>query len=92
MASFKSEENNVPEVDLRKLDHIVALVITFEQKDLNTKGVVCFYYDKKHEYVFLEVTADVNNRTIMDDVMGFDKEKVINLCKNVIDYFEKKNI
>jgi hypothetical protein len=90
MAEFKSEENSVPEVDLRKLDHIAALITTFEQKDLKTKGVVCFYYDKKHEYVFLEVMADVNGRIIMDDVMGFDKEKVINLCKNVIKYFEEK--
>jgi len=90
MSEFKSEENNVPDIDLRKLNHIAALITTFEQKDLKTTGTFSLYYDKKNDYVFFEVTADVNNKRVVDDIMGFDKEKVLNLCKNVIDFFEDK--
>jgi len=91
MADFKSEENLVPEIDLSKLNHIAALITTYEQKDLKTKGVLTLHHDKKNDYVFIEVTADVNGKVLMDDIMGFDKDKVITLCKNVIDFFERKH-
>ena len=88
MAEFKSENNDVPEIDLRRLEHIAALITTFEQKDLKTNGVISFHYDKRNDYIFLEVTADVNNKRVADHIMGFDREKVVNLCKNVISFFE----
>ena len=87
---LQSEEGKIPEVDLSKLDHISALITTFEQKDLKTYSTISLFYDKINDYVFLELFASVNNQVAIDDVVGFDKEKMVNLCKNVIRYFENK--
>ena len=87
-AYFESEEGKVPEIDLRKLNTISSLITTFERKDLKTNNIVTFYYDNTRDYVFLELLSTVNNKVVIDDVMGYDKDKILALCQNVIDFFK----
>ena len=88
MAKFESQDGQVPEIDLRRLDHITSIITTFEEKDLKTQNVISFYYDKEHEYVFLEVKSNINKK-VVDNIFGYDKEKIITICDNLLSYFKK---
>ena len=85
---YKSGEGQIPEIDLRKLDHISSIVTTFEQKDLKANSVISYYFDKSTNIVFLELIADVNGKRITESIFGFDKEKIANSCKIVSDYLK----
>lgn len=88
MSVFNSEENNIPEVDPSKLDNISSIVTTFESsKDLMTRNVINFLYDNRTDYVFLDIWSYVNGKVDKDALFGFDKEKMISSCKNILKYF-----
>jgi hypothetical protein len=82
----------IPEIDLRKLDHITSLATTFENKELKTKNVLNFYYDSSRDYIFLEVKSELNGKTIADDIFGFDKDKLLSTSENLIKYFCKDDV
>ena len=87
MPDLESPEGEVPEIDLKKLDHITSLVTTFEDVDLKTKNVMNFYYDSKRDYVFLELLAYANEKKVADYIFGYDKEKILSTSQNIIKYF-----
>ncbi|MDD5649342.1 MAG: hypothetical protein PHF86_02845 [Candidatus Nanoarchaeia archaeon] len=91
MTMFKSPKGEIPEIDVTKLDLIISLLSTFESNDLHTRNAVNFRYDKKRDYVFLDIMSIHNGEKVADCVLGFDKEKVCNVCQSVLDYFETKN-
>ena len=91
-AYFDSEENRVPEINLRRMDLISSLITTFERNDLESKNSMNMYYDKTRDYVFMDLVADVNGKRIADYLAGWDKEKILNFCNNVIKYFEKDEL
>lgn len=84
---FKSEKGDIPEVDLNGTDLITSLVTTFESNDLHTRNTINFLYDKNSQYVFLDILAIHNGMKLADIVFGFDKEKLISMCQNILDYF-----
>lgn len=89
-STFRSPKGEIPEIDPAKLDLIASLITTFESNDLHTKNVINFRYDKKTDYVFLDMLAIHNGMSLIDYVLGFDKEKIINVCKNILEYFSTK--
>jgi hypothetical protein len=91
MINFESQENEIPEIDVSKLDNISSIVTTYEShKDLMTRNVINFLFDKKSDYVFLDIWSFVNGKVDKEALFGFDKEKVISTCKNVLSYFQEK--
>jgi predicted SnoaL-like aldol condensation-catalyzing enzyme len=90
MAIFESELNKIPEVDPTKLDNITTLVTTFEEKDLVTRNVMNFLYDEKTDYVFIDFWSLVNGKSVSDFITGYDKNKVLTVCENIINYFKNK--
>lgn len=84
---YSSEQNEVPEINLKKLDHISSIITTFEQKDLKSNSTVSFYYDKNNDIVFLELLAKVNGKIIVDNIFGFDKDKILSTCENIKSFF-----
>ena len=50
------------------------------------------YYDRTRDYVFMDLMADVNGKRIADYLAGWDKDKILTFCKNVIKYFEKDDL
>lgn len=89
MADFESPESEVPEVDLRKMENVSSLVSTFEGKDLMARNVLNFFHDKRTDYVFIDIWGYVNGKPVFDQLVGFDKDKVVSLCRNIIEYFEE---
>lgn len=90
--SFKSPKGEVPEIDPSKLDLIISLLTTFESNDLHTRNVINFRYDKSRDYVFLEIVSVHNGMRVVDCIFGYDKEKIVNVCKSVLDYFEQQDV
>jgi hypothetical protein len=88
MSTFHSEDGKIPEIDLKKLDHITSIITTFEEKDLKTKNTISFFFDKNNDYVFLELQSSVNGKVIVDDTFGYDKEKILTICNNLLSYFK----
>lgn len=92
LSTFESPKGEIPEVDPDKLDLIISLMTTFESNDLHTENALNFRYDPKSDYVFLELFAVHNGQTLIDYVFGYDREKMINVCNQILYYFsEKKN-
>lgn len=91
MPVFNSEDGKIPEIDLRRTDHISSIITTFEAKDLKSENVTSFYFDRKTQYVFLELLSSINNKKVVDQIFGYDKEKIISTCKNILAYFENEN-
>jgi len=91
MNIFKSQKGDIPEADPLKLDPIISLLTTFESNDLHTRNLINFKYDREHDYVFLEILSEHNGVKLVDHLFGYDKEKIINVCKNILEYFENKN-
>jgi len=89
MSTFNSSEGEVPNVDLNKMENISSLVTTFEDKDLITRNVLTYYFDKKTDYVFIDFWSYVNGKPVADNLVGFDKDKVISLCENIINFFKR---
>ena len=89
MPVFESKNGEIPEIDPRKFDHISSIITTFEEKDLKTQNVVSFFFDKRSQYVFMELLSDINGRRVIDNIFGYDKEKIISTCENVLNYFKK---
>ena len=90
MAEFESDKGDIPSIDVRKLDYIISLITTFEEKDdLMTRNVINYYYDNKNDYVFMDIYVLLNNLVISDTLLGFNKDKIINICKNILKYFEQ---
>lgn len=89
MAIFHSKDGKIPEVDLRKMDNISTLVSTFEERDLVTRNILNFFFDKQTEYVFIDIWSYINGETKFDNLLGFDKDKLIAICQNILDYFNK---
>ena len=92
MADFQSEQGQIPEIDPSKFESIAALVNTFEQNDLITRNVIDFKYDSNTDYVFINLWSLINNKSETDILLGFNKEKVITLCYDVLAYFENKKM
>jgi len=90
MSSFKSPKGEIPEIDPKGLDLIISLLTTFESNDLHTRNAINFMYDKSRDYIFLEILAVHNNEKLVDYLFGYDREKITNVCKNILEYFEKK--
>jgi len=90
-AIFKSSKGDIPEIDPSKFDLIISLLTTFESNDLHTRNAINFRFDKKTDYVFLEITSMHNGMKLIDYILGYDKEKIINVCQEIIRYFEEKN-
>ena len=91
MAEFKSEKNQIPEADPTTMDNITSLVTTFEEKrDLVTRNVMSFLHDKKNDYIFIDIWCLVNNTPVKDLLIGFDKDKILTVCRNIIKFFEDK--
>lgn len=88
-ATFQSPQGQVPEVDPSKLDSISTLVTTFEERDLVTRNIMNFLYDNKTDYVFIDFWSLVNGKPVVDMLVGYDREKIIATCKNILDYFQK---
>jgi hypothetical protein len=88
---FKSPKGEIPELDPSKLDLIISLLSTFESNDLHTRNAINFRFDPKTDYVFLEILAIHNGMKLIDYILGYDKDKVINVCKAILEYFEQKN-
>jgi hypothetical protein len=89
-AIFRSSKGDIPEIDPSKLDLIISLMTTFESNDLHTKNVINFKYDNKRDYVFLEMLSVHNGMKLVDYIFGYDKEKIVNVCKNILEYFEQQ--
>lgn len=89
-ATFRSSKGDIPELNPNTLDMIVSLLTTFESNDLHTRNAINFKYDKNNDYVFLEILAIHNGMKIVDYLFGYDKDKIINVCKNILDYFSEK--
>jgi hypothetical protein len=87
MSTFSSPKGEIPEIDPNKLDLIISLLTTFESNDLHTKNAINFRYDKERDYVFLEMLSIHNGMKLVDYVFGYDKEKILNVCKNILSYF-----
>jgi len=92
MADFQSEQGQIPEIDPSKFESIAALVNTFEQNDLITRNVIDFKYDSNTEYVFINLWSLLNGKSEIDVLLGFNKNKVITLCQNVLAYFENQRV
>ena len=90
-SSFNSPKGEIPEIDPTNLDLIISLMTTFESNDLHTKNAINFKYDKTRDYVFLELLAIHNGVRLVDYIFGYDKEKIVNVCKNILEYFSKEN-
>jgi hypothetical protein len=90
-ATFRSTKGDIPDMDPSKLDMIVSLLTTFESNDLHTRNAINFKYDPKIDYVFLEILAIHNGMRIVDIIFGYDKEKIVNVCKHILDYFSEKD-
>jgi hypothetical protein len=90
--SFESPKGEIPEIDPSKFDLIISLLSTFESNDLHTRNVINFRYDKSRDYVFLEIVSVHNGMRVVDCIFGYDKEKIINVCKSVLDYFEQQDV
>lgn len=90
MSTFSSSKGEIPEIDPRELELIISLITTFESNDLHTRNAINFRYDKKRDYVFLEMLAIHNGTTLVDYLFGYDKEKIINSCKEILIFFEAK--
>jgi hypothetical protein len=88
MSVFKSPKGEIPEIDPKRLDLIISLLTTFESNDLHTRNNINFKYDETTGYVFLEILAEHNGMKIVDHLFGYDKDKIINLCKHILEYFE----
>jgi hypothetical protein len=88
MTIFSSPKGEIPEIDITKLDLIISLLSTFESNDLHTRNAINFRYDKTKDYVFLEILSMHNGEKQADCILGYDKDKIINVCRNVLDYFE----
>jgi len=89
-ATFRSSKGDIPEIDPSKLDLIISLMTSFESNDLHTKNVINFKYDNKRDYVFLEMLSVHNGMKIVDYIFGYDKEKIVNVCQNILEYFEQQ--
>jgi hypothetical protein len=89
--SFKSPKGEIPEIDPNKLDLITSLLTTFESNDLHTRNALNFRYDHKTDYVFLELLAVHNGQELVDYVFGYDKEKMVNVCNQILDYFSSRD-
>lgn len=89
-STFRSPKGDIPEIDPAKFDLIASLITTFESNDLHTKNVINFRYDKNTDYVFLDILAIHNSMNLIDYILGYDKEKIINVCRNIIEYFSTK--
>lgn len=88
---FKSSKGELPEIDPSKLDLIISLLSTFESNDLHTRNAINFRFDPKTDYVFLEILSIHNGMKLIDYILGYDKEKIITVCKSILEYFEQKN-
>jgi len=89
--TFKSSEGQIPEVDPSKLDNISSIVTTYESRqDLMTRNVINFLYDNKTDFVFMDIWSFINGKVDKDAFFGFDKDKVIATCKNILKYFESR--
>lgn len=90
MNIFESPKGEIPEIDPSKMDLIISLMTTFESNDLHTRNAINFKYDRERDYIFLELLAIHNGMRLVDYIFGYDKEKIINVCKNIIEYFSKE--
>lgn len=90
MTVFKSPKGDIPEIDPSKFDLIISLLSTFESNDLHTRNAINFRYDKVRDYVFLDVVSLHNGVKLVDCVLGYDREKIINVCQSVLDYFKQQ--
>jgi hypothetical protein len=88
--TFRSSKGEIPEIDPARLDLIVSLLTTFESNDLHTRNAINFKYDRSSDYVFLEILAIHNGMNLIDYVLGYDREKVVNVCKSILEYFSLK--
>jgi len=87
---FKSPKGEIPEIDPKKFDLIISLLTTFESNDLHTRNAINFRYDEKNDYIFLEILAIHNGSKLIDYILGYDKEKIVNVCKTILEYFEDR--
>jgi hypothetical protein len=87
---FKSSKGELPEIDPTKLDLIISLLSTFESNDLHTRNAINFRYDPKTDFVFLEILSTHNGMKLIDYILGYDKDKITNVCKTILEYFDKK--
>ena len=90
-AIFRSGKGDIPEIDPSKIDLIISLLTTFESNDLHTRNAINFRYDKKTDYVFLEILSMHNGMKLVDYTFGYDKEKMVNVCKGILDYFSQNS-
>lgn len=90
MSTFESPKGEIPEIDPTKIDLIISLLSTFESNDLHTRNAINFRYEPKLDYVFLEILSMHNGMKIVDCIFGFDKEKIINVCQSILEYFENR--
>ena len=89
LSEFDSEDGEVPEINFKEMDLISSLITTFEAKDLKSKNTMNMYYDPDRDYIFMDLVADVNGERIADYLAGWDKDKIVNFCKNIIKYFDR---
>lgn len=87
---FRSSKGDIPQVDSTKFDLIISLLSTFESNDLHTRNAINFKYDEKTDYIFLEILSIHNGMKLIDYILGYDSEKIVNVCKNILEYFEAK--
>lgn len=92
MSEFGSEKGKIPEADPTKMDNITSLVTTFEENDLMTRNIMNFLYDRKTDYVFIDFWSLINGKPMVDFLVGYDKDKIISICQNILKYFEKNKL
>jgi len=90
MSIFKSQKGDIPEIDPSRFEQIVSLVTTFESNDLHTRNVINFAYDESSDYVFLEMLSTHNGQRLIDYILGYDKDKIVNVCEQILTFFKNK--
>lgn len=90
MSIFKSQKGDIPEIDPGRFEQIVSLVTTFESNDLHTRNVINFAYDENSDYVFLEMLSTHNGQRLIDYILGYDKDKIVNVCEQILTFFKNK--
>jgi len=88
--AFHSIKGEIPEIDPTKFELIISLLSTFEANDLHTRNIVNFRYDETSDYVFLEILSVHNGMKLVDCIFGYDRDKLTNVCKYILEYFESR--
>ncbi len=87
----QSEKGEMPSVNPNEFDLITSIVHTFESNDLHTRTNMNYRYDEAMETVYLDIQCMHNGRMFDIPIFGFKKDKVLLMCKNIQDYFGKKD-